>query len=436
MSESMTKNIDRFTKFDLLSFAGALCIATIPWSIRLNTLVIICFGVGLLIYTLIKKGKVIIKPKDFFIGAAIFIVALIWLIISSNLDSGLKYIERSLSALIFPFLFAIIYNQYRLNLKYILIIFMVSCLFRYLFFLYDVLEIELIFIFDYWKEILIQFNQLFKVYAIHPSYFSMFLGFCSMICYDFFTKSKSTSKRVFWILGLILFFVFNISLSAKMPMAAFILSLMLGAFIQLFRKSTKMGTIRTISLLFIGLIGIGLFLRHVPNAISQDLNNYYQILKGEKIEDIYDYNQYGTNSSLDTWEKTNRIHIWKSSIDIIKDNFLIGVGTGDINQELNLKFKRNNQDYLATKDTNSHNQFLDYLIKYGVIGFLIISFVISLYFKKAWIQDNQLYLMFLMLCCFSMLTENILNRQYGIVFFFFVNSLFFFYKPLPVKNAS
>ncbi len=120
----------------------------------------------------------------------------------------------------------------------------------------------------------------------------------------------------------------------------------------------------------------------------------------------------------------------------MKENMLIGVGTGDINQELNSKFRANNQEYLATKYTNSHNQILDYLIKYGIVGFLVIGFAFSMYFKKAWKNNDQLFLMFLVLSCLCMLTENILNRQYGIVFFFFINSLFYFSRPLPITTPT
>lgn len=430
MSNTLYLKYSKLRKIDYLSLSAALCLATLPINIKLNTQVILIFSLGLLVFTLINKRRILIKPKEFLVGSTVFIVALIWLLFTSNHASGFSYIERSSSALLFPFLFSIIYNQYKLNINYILVLFMISCFLRYVFFLFGIIEFELVFIFDYWKEILIQFNQLFKLHAIHPSYFSMFLGFCSMICYNYFVISKTALRRGFWIVGLLVFLVFNLSLASKMPIVATLLSLVSIAVIQIIRKSNRKGIIKIGSMLFLGFLLIVLFLKEVPNGISQDLNNYYNILKGEEIEDIYDYNQYGINSSLDTWEKTNRIHIWKSSMEIVKENFLIGVGTGDIKDELNNKFRMDSQEYLATKDTNSHNQILDYLIKYGIIGFVIICIAFFAYYKNAWNNNNQLFLMFLVLCCLCMLTENILNRQYGIVFFFFVNSMFYFSKPM------
>jgi len=434
MSDVLTQNKLLISKLDFLSISAALCIATIPWSLKLNTLVIIGFGSSLLLYIIFKKGKIRVEPKRFLLGSVVFSVALIWLLSTTDQESGLKFLERSLSALIFPFLFSLIYNRFQLNIRLILRLFMISCLLRYFVFLYEIIDFELVFIFDYWKEVLIQFNQLFKVHGLHPSYFSMFLGFCSLICYDTIFRTKSNLKKSFWIIALLVFFVINLSLAAKMPIVATIISLVLVTLISTLRKSSKTQKTIVASLLVTGVLILGLFLYKVPNPISQDIINYYQLLNGEKAEDIYDYNQYGINSSLTTWEKTNRVHIWKSGIEVVQDNFFLGVGTGDIKQELNNKFSLNKQDYLATKDTNTHNQILDYLIKYGIVGFLLIVCAFTAYFNAAWKNHNQLFLMFLVLSCLCMLTENILNRQYGIVFFFYVNSLFFFYRPTIEKK--
>ena len=183
----------------------------------------------------------------------------------------------------------------------------------------------------------------------------------------------------------------------------------------------------TLLLIFI-ILGGGIFLYKVPNPISEDIGNYYKILSGSQAEDLYDYNQYGLNSSIDTWNKTNRVHIWSSSIDVFNENMLFGVGTGDINIELNRHYILNGHNYLALKNTNTHNQYLDYLIKYGLVGFFLIFGAFVLYFRKAWENKDSMYLMFLLLISLCMLTENILNRQYGIVFFFLFNSLFYLRK--------
>lgn len=413
-------------KIDFLSLSASLCILTLPWSIKINTLTIIAFSVGLVLYTMFTQRTIVIKPKQFLIATVVIIVAMGWLVITTHLDVGFKYVERSLSALIFPLVFSIVFNQYRLNINYILVSFLISCFLRYLFFIYDSIEFELIFIIDYWKEILIQFNQLFKLHGLHPSYFSMFLGFCSLVSYNYIIESKTILKRIFWVFSTLIFFVFNLSLTSKMPLIASIFSLIFVVSIQLIKSSDNKKLIKVGSLLFCILFAAGFYLKKVPNAISQDLNNYYNAFIGQELSDIYDYNQYGLNSSLDTWEKTNRIHIWKSSLEIVSDNVFFGVGTGDINSELNKKFYQNDQEYLATKDTNSHNQILDYLIKYGFIGFTFISIAFSFYFKTAWKYEKSIYLMFLVLSCCCMMTENILNRQYGIVFFFFLNSMFYF----------
>ena len=428
-------NIKRFKDWnvDLLSLTAALCLATLPWGIRLNTYVILAFSIGLVGYTLSTKKTVKIDFRNFFIGSTLFFIILFWMLVTSNSEAGFKHIERSVSIAVFPILFSIIHNQYKLNIHYVLILFMLSCLIRYFFFLIEIVEYELIFIFDYWIEILLQFNQLFKEHALHPSYFSMFLGFCSMTCYFYLIYSKKTFYKAFWTFGLFLFLTLNLSLMSKMPIIASIISLSLVSGIDFVRNTKRKKRVLIGLIVPSLLLLVTLVLVKTPGAFSQDLNNYYRVFKGEKIEDIYDYDQFGLDSSLDTWEKTNRVHIWKSSMEIFKENPLVGVGTGDINDELNRRFMVNNQKYLAIQNTNTHNQFLDYLIKYGILGFALIAFSFVIFFKEAWKEPNGLFLMFLVLCIFCMITENILNRQLGIVFFFFLNSMFFFSGPSFLK---
>ncbi|MFC5047730.1 O-antigen ligase family protein [Aquimarina hainanensis] len=425
---TLGEKIKEFLKeIDLLSLALALSISILPWSIWLNSISIIIISVGLIIYTLMKKKRLIIRLKPFLITSVFFWVSITWLTITSDMREGGKYVEHGLSSLIFPILFSVVNNHYRININYIFLLFLGSCVLKYLLFVIGIIEIELIFILEYWKEIFIQVNQLFKLRAMHPSYFSMYLGFCSLISYHYYCIVNKKRNKYFFLFLLILTFAFNLSLMAKMPLIASIISLFVAFIISLFKSfKEKTRTVIVVSFLCISFL-CALYIKNVPNSFIQEINNYYKLINGDNIEDTYDYNQYGIDSSINSWKKTNRVYIWRSSIDVIKEEkkLLLGVGTGDIKKNLKAKYLKNDFKYLATNNTNTHNQYLDYIIRYGIVGLILIIAAFCLYLKKANEKQNYLYMMFLLLICLSMLTENILNRQYGIVFFFFFNSFFF-----------
>ena len=70
------------------------------------------------------------------------------------------------------------------------------------------------------------------------------------------------------------------------------------------------------------------------------------------------------------------------------------------------------------------NQYIDFFIKYGIFG--IFGFILFLFWG---IRNNYiLYKIFLLIFLISLLTENILDRQVGIVFFSYFNSIFFILK--------
>ena len=430
------KSVGVFGRLHVLSLSMAFCIGLLPWSEKWNTISIIVLLTGVLLDIAFKKQRYRLDLTKFFIGAGIFFVALAWLPFSDDLSTGWSYLERILTALFFPLLFSLVVKYYALDLRYIFFAFLSSCFIRYLYFLVGFLDFELLFILDYWKEILIQFNQFFKEEALHPSYFSMYLGFCSIICFYFFRMTKSSGLKVFWIISLFVFLLINLSLASKMPFVATIVALVFGLFFHVYKTTGVRGKKRYLAVLTVGIVIFGIYVYKVPNAIKQDIGNYYDYFFEKDLENAFDYGQYGTTYSLDTWNKTNRIHIWNSSISILKANFLFGVGTGDISNELNKQYIFDNQPYLATKDANTHNQYLDYLIKFGMFGFAVLVFCFYAYVKKALDTSNFTYLMFLILVLTCMLTENILSRQLGIVFFFFFQSLFFFLGSKDFKTVS
>ncbi|MEX0275017.1 MAG: O-antigen ligase family protein, partial [Flavobacteriaceae bacterium] len=158
---------------------------------------------------------------------------------------------------------------------------------------------------------------------------------------------------------------------------------------------------------------------------TQDFMNYYRIYAGKQAEDMFDYNQYGGSSNIGTWEKTNRMYIWDSALKVVKENPVFGVGTGDVVTSLNVQYEKDGRSFLAVYDTNTHNQFLDYMVRYGLLGLFLILIVFGLYFKVAVGRRDPIYLSILLLFLLAMMTENILDRQHGVVLFAYLNSIYF-----------
>jgi O-antigen ligase len=145
----------------------------------------------------------------------------------------------------------------------------------------------------------------------------------------------------------------------------------------------------------------------------------------ERFKEAINYkNEYALSKK---WgEKQMRFLMWSSATDLIKEKPLFGFGTGDVQDELEKHYVEH--DYVSLtywKNTrfNAHNQFMETALALGIIGLLV--FVIGMIFglKEAIRNKNKLYIVFVILFLGSCLTESMLERQNGIVFFAFFNSM-------------
>ncbi len=73
-----------------------------------------------------------------------------------------------------------------------------------------------------------------------------------------------------------------------------------------------------------------------------------------------------------------RITFWISSFDVIKDNLIFGVGTGDEMYETRLNEQDKNRKRVLNYLSHSHNEYLKDLLQFGLIGFV---FFINLFYQ-------------------------------------------------------
>ena len=131
-----------------------------------------------------------------------------------------------------------------------------------------------------------------------------------------------------------------------------------------------------------------------------------------------------------------RLVKWKCSLEGIMEYPLLGVGTGDAEDYLVKCYEQKNfwgmyQQYRF----NSHNQYLETGLTLGLIGFALLLCTILFPFSIALKQKDNLLMTFLFLFSFCCLTESVLERQWGIVFYtLFASLLSFSSKASPVSS--
>ncbi|PCI98984.1 MAG: hypothetical protein COB15_04795 [Flavobacteriales bacterium] len=163
-------------------------------------------------------------------------------------------------------------------------------------------------------------------------------------------------------------------------------------------------------------------------AIENGVPNHRFLKKNDisiRIQQIlWEHNSYLEGRSFNGHSVLMRWEYWKTAINIIKEDFLFGVGTGDVQDVFNEQFKLNKSRLENKYRLRTHNQFLAYGVSYGLIG--LFWFIICLFypFIKFRLYKNYIYFAFLSIIILSMISEDTLETQAGINLFAFFNTLF------------
>jgi O-antigen ligase len=239
----------------------------------------------------------------------------------------------------------------------------------------------------------------------------MYLVFAMSIIVILLSNDQIKSKRIkYFMLFLLIWFVFYIILlTAK---AGIISMLLISILLILYWTIKKKKIIISVFILltFILLVGFSIsklsFLSNRVNATIETLNN----------PTIDKNKEDGT---------VQRIEIWKTSFQIIKDNFLIGVGTGDVKDELLKYYDEKGMIFAKSNHLNAHSQYLQTFVTLGIIGFLALISLFIFPSLFAFKSRNFIYLFFLMIVAINISVESMFENQAGVVFYTFFNTFLF-----------
>jgi O-antigen ligase len=392
-------SISNNTLLNLLKIFFGLMFGIMLFPSIVKSVIIIIFS--LIIFFLVSKRGFVINKTFFVINSSIYIGFIITMLYTSNFSEASLKLQTTFSLLIFPLLFSMLKTSDVLevlkNSRIYLFVFIVAT------FLYNVIPFLWYYFTHYSLEDLIKHYPLIIIkdivkYSIHPIYMSMHCAISILFSIYLFKDIKTKlSKFILFLINLILIY-FLIVYSKKGPIIAFVFVLFLWSFFK--EKKIR-------KYYFLAIIAISILLISIPKT----RNTFLELIKVEEAKSI------SSNS-------TNiRYSIYKTSFFLIKNSPFIGYGIGDFNDQLKIEYKKNNY-FLLSKEYNSHNQYLSFLL---IGGFpLLFLYLYFLYYNINLSISNENYLLIVVLSFYSivMLSENILERENGVIFFSFLINFF------------
>jgi hypothetical protein len=166
-------------------------------------------------------------------------------------------------------------------------------------------------------------------------------------------------------------------------------------------------------------------IQNIENGIS---NVIFQTKKYSLYPRIYqtvwEYYMYSITGNPSYQSFSQRIEFAKAAITIIKKNFWFGVGAGNWKEEFKRAYTTSNSKLDQGLYASSHNQYLNYMVKFGFVGLLIVMFFIVYPVIKTKSYRDPLFLIFLVFLFFANFGDSNFETHMGSSFFLFFYCLF------------
>lgn len=170
-------------------------------------------------------------------------------------------------------------------------------------------------------------------------------------------------------------------------------------------------------------------------AIEQGIPNRYYLdhwpLQNRIYTTLYELKTYQAFGYAEGFSLSMRLEFWKTAKKIIKEQPILGVGTGDVQDAFDLQYYLNDTSLSEQNRRRAHNQYLTIWLTFGVFGLMYFLFYL-LWPLRGNLQS--FYPAFLAIAMLSFLTEDTLETQAGVTFFAFFNALFILGMPQVNKS--
>ena len=345
-----------------------------------------------------------IKQKSLFFLSFIFFTSLLALVYSKNTAVGFQFVLNKLPFLVVPLAFShvksISKKQFHFLLAFFVATIFISALFVFFNYIqnYETLNISI----KKGQAIWVPFNHI---------RYSVMLVFA--FCAACFLAFSYKNKQLFYFIASVFIAAFLFGLIHLLSVRSGIIALYLSLFIALgfYIYSTK-----KYYLVFVGLT----LIIALPMLAYQFIPSFKNKIAYTK----YDWEQFQTKN-IGSNSDSRRLISYQAGFSLVKQNMPLGLGTGSLQDFMNLYYAEHYPNMLAQDRIAPHNQFLFTLLDCGVLGFL--ALLLALFYPVFSLKNKSkhlLYILFWIIAFTPLIYDISLERQLGITYFVLFSSLF------------
>ncbi|MGL2992926.1 O-antigen ligase family protein [Flavobacterium sp. TSSA_36] len=356
--------------------------------------------------------------------ASPFLLELVFFWNNDSLVQGIKSIEKSTALVLFPLF--ILGNYQRISFQKLLQFYVNTTTLVMIFFALRFVFVFPEYVTKYWHGVhLWEMGYVFaNSIGIHAPALNMHLAFVSISAlYLLLQRGQMKKKMGFVFLSFLVFvfsFFFVLLVNTRMALFNVLVGYLLVVF-SFFAARFDLKKLLLYTIVIGGVVSGVLFLFIQKNPYMKEKYSSVTFAYMDKVGklDEIDHPEIKVFNSLVT-----RVSIWKSAWELSLQHLPFGVGSSDGKPALVKYFKQTHQHFLAKYAFPTHNQFLDFLLKFGILGPLVVLLYIGAIGYLGIDLKNALIFSFFFLFFTSNLTDDFLLRFDGITFSGFWFSIF------------
>ncbi len=340
-------------------------------------------------FTLFKQR--IKSDKTLFAMAAIYVLYVLRIAVQGKYSFE---IEQKISLFLFPLIFLYATTDWSKIYKKVFFVYITSCVLSILF-------CYAVGLYRYNATGDSSFLFYYKLsYFIHAGYYAMYLSLAfAAALYFLLFEDFSRKIKMLLLFSIMLLAVGILFLSAKASLIAIVVIALI--FIGIYMKSTGQWKKGFLSLIIVAAIALLAYFS-LP-VLKERIDTFISSLKENP--------KYSDTTS-------SRKLIWKRAIDLIAEKPLAGYG-GEANNALYASYETHAMPYELEKKYNAHNEFLQIALAIGVVGFILLLYLLVQGFYQSWKSRDLIFLAFLLIVSIGFATESMLETEAGIIYFCF-----------------
>ena len=396
--------VNKISYYHLLIFLMAL-----PFDRIISELILISLCVHTLIHIRHFKRKQF-SISGLFLILSIYILTIIGTVYTQFRDEAFFEWERQLAFLLFPLIFYFndldiaYYRNFFLEGLGFSCLAIIVCLYGHIFIVINENHLTISALFN---KAFINHNFSAPI-DMHATYFSMYIIMGLVGMFLGYSKSTSSSSKLFYAISCIILVlgIFQLSSKAMIIALAIIVNV---AFPLLIVDRTK-------RIKFL-IVSVGITLLSIV-GFTQIVNLNSRLIEGLK-DDV-------TQSSIQNDLLEPRVKRWAAAWELILERPFYGYGSGSEVEKLKEVYYQQHLYNSYLHDLNAHNEYLSMWLKFGIGGLILFLVILAVIGYSAFSHRDLGAMSFLLIVSSVSFSENILDANKGIFFCAFFFSLYYF----------